>query len=285
MRVLAIMFFLSLSFCSSSFSQIITAGQSSGNDIVYGDFIPDIDLDCPFGYGDLYEAATLDINQDGVNDFYISTEMASGVSHSIKTSTIVPLGDNQISFARSETQTGYYGDTVTIFVAKAYSNGDTIIGDSTFRDGRCALNYCYSVLGHASFSISDWVGSGEKYVGFSLIGSSDTTYGWIRAYTPTESHLVMYDYAFINKDLSINSSAQAPFTIYPNPAENEINLKLDYLDGNKVVKIFDISGRLVYFEQIADEIISINTEGFRSGIYVVSVSNEKSSCISKFVKQ
>lgn len=285
MKNLIGLFCLLLSVYSSSFSQIITAGQSSGNDIVYEDIIPDIDLDCPFGYGDIHEDTTLDINQDGIDDFLIRTEMGSGVSHTIKTSTIEPLGDNQISIGRSETQIGNYEDTVTIFVAKAYNYADNIVGDSSFSNLVCALNYNYDVLDHAAFSISDWVDYGEKYIGFRLIGSSDTTYGWIRAYTPTESHLVMYDYAFIEKDLSINSSIHAPFTIYPNPSENVVNLKLDIFYGNEIVKIFDISGRVVYSEQVADKLININIEDFKSGMYIVSMSNEKSSSISKFIKK
>ena len=118
---LIITIFLSCCISYNCFSQFVIAGQTTGNNITYQDINPDIELDAPIFNGDIDLLEYIDINKDGENDFKISVSMSSGVSHSVRTSTITPLGNNQISIGRSETKIGYWGDTVTIFVAKVYN--------------------------------------------------------------------------------------------------------------------------------------------------------------------
>jgi hypothetical protein len=60
-------------------------------------------------------------------------------------------------------------------------------------------------------------------------------------------------------------------TVYPNPAVNELNVRLDAgISNNFCVSLMDIAGRPVYTGKGSGN-ISINTASFASGVYTVSI--------------
>lgn len=79
-------------------------------------------------------------------------------------------------------------------------------------------------------------------------------------------------------------------SIYPNPATNEINLKITgEINDQYNLKIYDRLGRLVYLQDVyLDDInntISISTSGLSKGIYNVTISsNRGSGQFRRFIK-
>ena len=53
---------------------------------------------------------------------------------------------------------------------------------------------------------------------------------------------------------------------YPNPGKNVLNIRTAL--QNALVEIYDLSGKLVYNQQITDNITAINTSTWPAGSYV-----------------
>lgn len=69
------------------------------------------------------------------------------------------------------------------------------------------------------------------------------------------------------------------FSIYPNPSDNYININSD--ENITDIKIFDITGKLV--KQINNN-NRINISNFNTGVYLLSVTTDKGTGVSRFVK-
>jgi len=64
-------------------------------------------------------------------------------------------------------------------------------------------------------------------------------------------------------------------SFYPNPADDMLQLKLNHaLNGKTTVKILSLDGRVLYQHALSSD-LRINTSGFATGFYIVSISDEK----------
>ncbi len=73
------------------------------------------------------------------------------------------------------------------------------------------------------------------------------------------------------------------FSIYPNPAKGEFDLKLNY-QGSVDIKVVNIIGVSVYSEQLTVSgklIKSIDLHGFEDGIYFVTIQTEERTYVKK----
>ena len=75
------------------------------------------------------------------------------------------------------------------------------------------------------------------------------------------------------------------FTIYPNPAENQVNVYLPERNGQQpMLKIVDATGRLVSFEALANTTLQqVSIAELSKGIYIVEISSGELSAKSKLV--
>ncbi len=92
----------------------------------------------------------------------------------------------------------------------------------------------------------------------------------------------------INMDLYASSDPHIQkddFTISPNPAKNNLNIKLFQNIGKVTVEAFDVLGKRIYKGQFSQLETSINISGWKSGVYLVRVSNSKINQTKRFVKQ
>ena len=69
--------------------------------------------------------------------------------------------------------------------------------------------------------------------------------------------------------------------VYPNPANN--NLFVNGLTENSNVKIYDLTGKLIYNKKVSNNQIDIRN--FQSGIYTMKIETAKGIVTKKFVKQ
>lgn len=86
--------------------------------------------------------------------------------------------------------------------------------------------------------------------------------------------------------ISHNSPASV-VAIYPNPTNNNVNIKLGSEYKNiKGLTIFDVQGKLIYnFEDITQELITIDLSTFQKGVYILKVTSNRDSKNYKIVKQ
>lgn len=74
------------------------------------------------------------------------------------------------------------------------------------------------------------------------------------------------------------------FTISPNPAKTKLNIILPSNDEVKL-EVFDVLGKRVYNGAVSQLSSSIDVSNWRSGVYLVRVSNDKETQTKRFIKQ
>jgi hypothetical protein len=77
-------------------------------------------------------------------------------------------------------------------------------------------------------------------------------------------------------DINVNS-----FSIYPNPANKVLIIK--NLNKESQINIFDITGRIIYAENILTSDTELNIDNWKDGIYTVQVITEGKIANQKLV--
>jgi hypothetical protein len=86
--------------------------------------------------------------------------------------------------------------------------------------------------------------------------------------------------------LGIEDNFINTFALYPNPANSEINLRVDGVDLSEyTVSISDMLGRSVYRSGLNSTNNTINIGSFSEGVYHLTISNGSQNIITKkFIK-
>jgi PKD repeat protein len=81
-----------------------------------------------------------------------------------------------------------------------------------------------------------------------------------------------------------NSEGNEAYSIYPNPANNELNINIK---GNQVAEVFinDMQGRVVYHGILNNGQAILQLEGFKTGVYSVLLITKDESFKTKFIKR
>jgi hypothetical protein len=75
---------------------------------------------------------------------------------------------------------------------------------------------------------------------------------------------------------------QTLWSVYPNPANDKFTIQLDELKAQGKIEIFDLTGKLIYFQNINGKNTEINTKEFSAGIYFIKI-NQKDLITTKKV--
>ncbi len=78
------------------------------------------------------------------------------------------------------------------------------------------------------------------------------------------------------------------FSLYPNPTEDKLFVKILNIESTVNCSIFDVSGKEVYsniFNCKQNNIIEINSQLFEKGIYIIQLKSNSGVQTSKFVKE
>ena len=89
-------------------------------------------------------------------------------------------------------------------------------------------------------------------------------------------------YRLVDTSLRAEEFSKMPFTIYPNPAENEVFIGLKEID-KAAVTIYDLSGKLLMSHAITADAQRIDTSALQAGIYAMSVETANGSHTQKLV--
>lgn len=76
------------------------------------------------------------------------------------------------------------------------------------------------------------------------------------------------------------------FTVFPNPATDNINLTFGQVVGDVLVSVIAVDGTLVSQEMLSDVFnknFAVSTEGMENGVYIVEVTNEGSATAERIV--
>jgi PKD repeat protein len=83
--------------------------------------------------------------------------------------------------------------------------------------------------------------------------------------------------------LGIESQEQNSFHIYPNPVNDKLVIKSDFITDNPQIIITDISGRIVYSGKLKDS--ELNCGFLESGIYLLQIESSSGWMTQRFIKQ
>jgi len=82
-----------------------------------------------------------------------------------------------------------------------------------------------------------------------------------------------------------NKSSEGQIRIFPNPANNRINIKLeDFINPGCEYIINDIFGRIATNGKLVSASSTLDISFLKSGFYVISVISDKSLYSGKFIK-
>jgi hypothetical protein len=80
-------------------------------------------------------------------------------------------------------------------------------------------------------------------------------------------------------------TTETQFSVFPNPAFNEININYNLSNSNKdvLLKMYDVSGSLVHYCIINGEYgnYRINTDNFSAGIYLLRIEGKEGLLLSE----
>jgi hypothetical protein len=100
-------------------------------------------------------------------------------------------------------------------------------------------------------------------------------------YEDSESNTVMYQEVSFNT-LGLNENTMIEFSMWPNPANDEIEIR-HFENGPLDVQIIDIQGRVVYQRKIGQSSNVIDLQLLTPGVYQVTLSNEKTYSSQKLL--
>jgi hypothetical protein len=98
----------------------------------------------------------------------------------------------------------------------------------------------------------------------------------------------VYSNVASNGIVSVSENKDPDFTVYPNPADKQLNVSFgENLTGKVRLTISDLAGRVVYSEVINEvrhgQVQSINSLNLKEGMYLLQVSSEANSATRKIV--
>lgn len=83
----------------------------------------------------------------------------------------------------------------------------------------------------------------------------------------------------------VNNPNKNAFTLYPNPAQGELNVNLAGVAGANAYTIYDVTGKTLQQGMLNSTISTINVSGLASGSYLVKISGENGSSAKMFIKE
>lgn len=86
-------------------------------------------------------------------------------------------------------------------------------------------------------------------------------------------------------EVNFNLFQDGLFKISPNPSKNRLNIKLPKSFDNMTVEVFDVLGKRVHKSVITNLDSTIDVSRWKTGVYLVKVSNDIESQTKRFIKQ
>jgi hypothetical protein len=87
---------------------------------------------------------------------------------------------------------------------------------------------------------------------------------------------------------AFNSFTSGTYQVYPNPAENKVNIKLDadLLAKGCSISLTDITGKVLYQQRaVVDAVSAIDLQGYADGAYFIIIATNNDRHTVKIVKQ
>ena len=232
--------------------------------------------------GDANGDGTRDSAEDEFIEFYNDSNASLDISgytisdgaelrHTFPASTIIPANKMLVVFGGGN-PTGSFGSSTVQTASEGELNlsnsGDVITIENT--NGDVVLIYSSSDTG---------INHGSNQ---SVTRSPDFTGSFV-LHTDANSALLFSPGLLIDGTLSINTFSKEELSIFPNPVNNGIVTIKSSISGDKKIKLYDITGRIVKQQILNSETLSLQT--LTSGVYLLKVSIADKTSTTKLLIQ
>jgi len=248
----------------------IYCGQTEG--LTYVDIVPDTILNPSYNTVDVYK---FDINNDEIDDFRVWAG----------------YGDADQGNSYMETGINGIGSMVAGYSQYWMSSKNFEILDVV------SSSYFYSDAVDFSF----WYGENpvfeqEKdsfFVALKKVSNDEITYGWVNLSVEDYKKVTIYGYAykgdFINKIENEHLQNDFNLQVYPNPVSSNCNLKISGTESTDYVcKLYDLQGKLYLQKEISSPyqniLFTLDFQNIPQGVYILHLSNSKSTTYQKIIK-
>ena len=140
------------------------------------------------------------------------------------------------------------------------------------------LNLQFSGMGNATMRVQYHSPCGQSICDYGILNPCLTNFeGEVHDYS------VLLDASVSVNDVENNIS----LNIYPNPSSSYVDIGISYhqtISNSYKIKIVNIEGKVVHFQNIRDPHIRISTSSFLSGLYFVIVNSKDGNITKKFLK-
>jgi hypothetical protein len=84
----------------------------------------------------------------------------------------------------------------------------------------------------------------------------------------------------------IEYSNNSSIRLFPNPTTGLVNVEVNGIDGNAIMKVYSIQGQEVFNKELNGNIkTELDLTGLSKGIYLIKITNEKTNILSKLIIQ
>ena len=75
------------------------------------------------------------------------------------------------------------------------------------------------------------------------------------------------------------------FAVYPNPSSGKIKIELKQYSSleNTIISIYNVQGKLLFQQPLKKDITELDISGFEKGVYILKLTNNKMTEVTKFV--
>lgn len=274
-------------------SNQVSAQIISGNVNVfdtYFDVAPDSCLESsPSHLSPLHGEMYIDIDGNGINDFFIVTSGGGGLGGGGAGASISAVDSAAWVVAHDDSAMGYPGVMYDIVIVDTINAGITIGSNMSLKRIGSFFHVTY---GAASGAVTNyWKNIGEHFVGIALTYNNDTIYGWIRVELDYNSYYVLTikDYACEKNPYSISSHLNEQIiNLYPNPAKDYLIVQNNIVTlCNFQFEIYDEIGKKISGcnAMVQNGICRLDIRNFAKGIYFLNMVTNNYVLKSKFVKE
>jgi hypothetical protein len=180
---------------------------------------------------------------------------------------IITFTGNELTFNVNITQAGLGGDVIVNVSANPVAGG-TVTGGGTYP---CGTTVSVAAVANTDYLFTNWTNG-------STIVSTEETY----SFTATENVDLAANFI---KDVGINKMETiAGFTIYPNPANDQIKV-VRLTAENAKIDIYNNIGALIQSLEVNEIETTINISALTSGAYLIKITDKQNSHIQRLLKE
>jgi hypothetical protein len=131
--------------------------------------------------------------------------------------------------------------------------------------------------GTSSESINRTVNAGTYYA---------QVYGYNGANSATSCYTLRVQLGTASRETDLATSDVQKVAVFPNPANNVVNINLTAFKGKSEVSMFDVNGRLVLRREVNPVNTQLDISALPAGVYIMRIKNGvKEVNMTKIIKQ